>query len=114
MDILKNAGLILAIDMPWLMLVSPWAQKVIKGIQGSDLEMRLWPAIPVYLALGYLLSLAKTLQGAFLLGLCTYAVYDFTNLSTFKKYPLPFAVADSLWGGILMTIAFWVKGKLHF
>lgn len=80
-----------------------------RGIQGSPMEFRLWPAIPVYVALGYLLTLADSVKDAFLLGLSTYAVYDFTNLATFKKYPLKFAVADSLWGGTLMTLAFTVK-----
>ncbi len=109
MDIVKNAVLILAVDLPWLYLIGPWASKVVRGIQGSSLEMRAWPAVPVYLALGYLFTLAKSAQQAFAIGVCTYAVYDFTLMSIFKRYPLEFAVADSLWGGALMWIVFRLK-----
>ena len=108
-----NAVLIFAIDLPWLYAIGPWASKVVRGIQGTPLEMRVWPAIPVYLALGYLLSLAKSAEQAFAVGLATYAVYDFTLMSIFKKYPLEFAVADSLWGGVLMWIAFRLKEHLR-
>jgi uncharacterized membrane protein len=45
---------------------------------------------------------------AFLLGLCVYAVYDFTNLATLVNYDWRFAVADSLWGGVLFMIVYYV------
>lgn len=108
-EILKNALLVLVLDIPWLYTISGWSGAVVRGIQGSPMEFRMWPAIPVYLALGYLLTLAESAKGAFFLGLSTYAVYDFTNLATFKKYPLEFAAADSLWGGTLMTLAWYVR-----
>ena len=38
------------------------------------------------------------------MGLCTYAVYDFTNYSTLANYELQFAIADSIWGGVLFSI----------
>ena len=113
-NILKNVGLILAIDLPWLYSINGWANKVVTQIQGSRLEMKLWPAIPVYLALGYLLSIAKTAQQAFLMGLSTYVVYDFTLMAILKRYPLEFAVADSLWGGVLMWVAWRLKERLGF
>ena len=112
MDILKNAILILALDLPWLYSINSWANTIVSEIQGSRLEMKLWPAVPVYLALGYLLSVAKTIQQAFLIGLSTYVVYDFTVMTIFKGYPLMFAVADSLWGGTLMSIAWYLRRHL--
>lgn len=66
--------------------------------------MRFWAAIPVYIALAYLIHLVEKPMDAFWVGLSTYAVYDFTNLSTLKNYSLSFAVVDSLWGGILFAI----------
>jgi uncharacterized membrane protein len=32
-----------------------------------------------------------------------YAVYDFTNVAIFEDYDWKFAIADSLWGGILFV-----------
>ncbi len=112
MDILKNAAVIFAADLPWLYATSGWTGSILRGIQGSEIEFKLWAAIPVYLALGYLLSFAKTVGVAFTLGASVYAVYDFTNLATFKKYPVEFAVADSLWGGTLMSIAWYLRRHL--
>lgn len=108
-NVLKNAAILFAIDIPWLYAISGWAGSVVRGIQGSTLEFQLWPAIPVYLALGYILQYAKTASEAFAIGMATYAVYDFTNLATFKNYPLRFAVADTVWGGILMMLAWTLR-----
>jgi uncharacterized membrane protein len=100
--------IILIIDLPWLMLTSTNAQKMIRSIQKSDLQIRILPAAVVYIALAYLVTLPKNPKDAFLLGLCTYAVYDFTNLATLKNYSLQFAILDSLWGGILFLIVHYI------
>lgn len=98
------AVLLLLVDLPWLFVSSPYVQTMIQKIQGSALELRFWAAIPVYIALAYLIHLVEKPMDAFWMGLCTYAVYDFTNLSTLKNYSLNFAVVDTLWGGILFAI----------
>jgi uncharacterized membrane protein len=102
------AFIIFLIDIPWLWLSSSWVGKMIRDIQGSSLEMKILPAIVVYLALAYLAMIPKTHLEAFLMGTSVYAVYDFTNLATLKDYQLPFAIADSLWGGILFTIVSYI------
>ncbi len=98
------AVLIFLVDIPWLWTVSGWSGQMIRDIQGSVLEMRIWPAAVVYLALAYLAMIPRSHLEAFLMGSSIYAVYDFTNLATLKKYQLPFAIADSIWGGVLFTI----------
>jgi uncharacterized membrane protein len=40
------------------------------------------------------------------MGLCVYAVYDFTNLSTLDGWSWRFALADSLWGGVITAVVF--------
>ena len=106
-DLIKyttTAALIAVLDLPWLLLSNTFASGMIRKIQGSEMELRAFPAIIVYFALAYLAQIPKTAMDAFLLGLCVYAVYDFTNLATLAKYDWRFAIADSLWGGILFTI----------
>lgn len=66
----------------------------------------------MYLALAFLLLQMKTAQEAFYVGAATYAVYDFTNLATLKNYDVRFALADSLWGGILFYLGFTVVEKI--
>lgn len=102
------AVLIFLVDIPWLWAVSGWSGEMIRDIQGSALQMKIWPAAIVYLALAYLATIPRSHLEAFLMGTSVYAVYDFTNLATLKNYQLPFAIADSLWGGTLMTIVYWL------
>lgn len=109
MDALRSliplAVLFIICDIPWLTFVAPWFQTMGKKIQGgAPITIRWEGAPPVYLALAYLITRAGTSIEAFLIGLSTYAVYDWTNYMTFAKYETPFAVADSLWGGVLFVI----------
>ena len=110
--ILVNALVILGIDAIWLLAIQKRYKAAIAKIQGSPPEFRPIYAVPVYLALGYLLTLPKNLTQAFFLGLSTYAVYDFTVLALFKDYSLPMALMDTLWGGVLMMAAYYVQLRL--
>ena len=106
--------LIPVLDAPWLYYQSAAAKGMLESVQGGrPLSMRLWPAVVVYVALAYLLLQQTSATGAFLAGAAVYAVYDFTNLSLLKDYTLNFAVADTLWGGILFAIAFWSLEKIR-
>jgi uncharacterized membrane protein len=97
--------LILVCDLPWLYASSSTVQPMFKKIQGGmPLEVRGVAAVPVYFALAILVQIGKSTAEAGLIGLCTYAVYDFTNLATLTNYRLDFAIADSLWGGALFMI----------
>jgi uncharacterized membrane protein len=112
--LLPLALLFIVCDLPWLYTVGPWSQTMIKKIQrGAPMVLRWEAAPPVYIALAYLLLQATSTLNAFLIGLSTYAVYDFTNYATLDKYDPYFAVADSLWGGILFTIVRSVAIKLN-
>lgn len=106
--------LIPLLDAPWLWYQTGAARPMFEAIQGGrPLQMRLLPAVVVYIALAYLLLQQTSIQGAFLSGAATYAVYDFTTMSLFKDYKLSFASMDSLWGGILFASAFWVLEKIR-
>jgi len=97
------------LDLPWLIFQNSWVQEFMREIQGGrSMNTRLWAGAPVYLALGYLLTQQISAPRAFLAGLCVYAVYDFTQLFAFDKYPLSFAVIDTLWGGFLMAFSWWL------
>ena len=99
----------LILDLPWLMISSQWSGDMIRDIQGSALVINPIPAVIVYLALGFLATIPTTPAESFGLGAATYAVYDFTNLATLKKYQPLFAVVDTFWGGVLFTLLFYVR-----
>jgi uncharacterized membrane protein len=102
------------LDLPWLFIQGEAVQDIVRDIQGDrSMNVRLWGAIPVYLALGYTATQVTNVPRAFLMGMTTYAVYDFTQIVTFDKYPIWFAVADTLWGGVLMALAWWILSKMN-
>ena len=103
--IVPIALLVIVCDLPWLYGSSGWSQAMLKRIQGGAPVTFRWEGAPiVYIALAYLVLQARSDAQAFLIGLSTYAVYDFTNYSVLANYDPMFAVADTLWGGILFTI----------
>ena len=104
MNFLLIILLFIAVDSIWLIGGSSLSSRMVQDIQGSPITIRFLPAVIVYVALAYLVSIPKTSKEAFLLGLSTYAIYDFTNYAILKNYSLQFALMDTIWGGILMTI----------
>ena len=111
-SILVSAVLILLLDLPWLFLNQTWAGSMIRSIQGSPVKLRIIPALLVYLFLAYLVTIPKSMGEAFLIGVATYGVYDATNYATLTKYSPTFAVADTLWGGVLLSTAWWALRRL--
>ena len=106
-------GLIaIAIDVPWLLYNQTTSSKLIQGIQGSTLSVRMAPAAAVYMAIGILLTRARSPVDAALIGAATYAVYDFTNYATLKAYDLNFALKDIIWGGILFGLTAFIGEKI--
>jgi uncharacterized membrane protein len=104
---------LVVLDAPWLWINSKRVADFVSDIQGGrSLNPRLWAGIPVYLALGYMVTQQTSAPRAFLVGLCTYAVYDFTQVVALDRYPIEFAFADTLWGGLLMALAWWIAHRV--
>ena len=104
--------LLIIVDLPWLYFGSGFTKKMIHNIQKSDMKIKYLPAVIVYLFVTYLVTLPTTPLDAFLLGVSVYGVYDFTNLSILTNYSLTFAVMDTLWGGTLFVIAYYIIDSL--
>ncbi len=105
-QVLKNAALTFAIDVPWLLFIQNTTDRVFRAVQGSPIEIRPAPAVVVYIFLGYLAQFPKSALEAMLLGVAVYGVYDATNYATLKNYDPEFAIVDTLWGGILFWLVF--------
>ena len=101
------------IDAVWLFLQSTRFSEIVQDIQTDrPMKMRIWGGIPVYIAIGYLVTQMPSAPRAFLAGLTSYAIYDFTQIATLDRYPLSFALADSSWGGVLFALTWWVGNKM--
>jgi uncharacterized membrane protein len=84
-------------------------QSVYLNIQKSPLKVRYASAAMCYVFLTallyfFILKPNRPIRDAFLLGVCVYGVYDATTYALLREYPLPFAVIDTLWGGVLFAL----------
>ena len=52
----------------------------------------------------FIIRTHRSIGEAFLLGFLIYGIFEFTNMSIFKKWELKTAVIDSLWGGTLFAL----------
>ncbi|MBC7419181.1 MAG: DUF2177 family protein [Bdellovibrio sp.] len=119
----------IVIDYVWLNFVAKkfYIEQMseVGRIQNGEFKPIIWAAIIVYilLALGIVYFILPQIEpgqgflqvflcGAFF-GLICYGVYDMTNLSTLKSWPLALAAADMAWGafvtGVVTVIAQYVK-----
>jgi uncharacterized membrane protein len=101
--LLKAAIAIFIVDLFWLATGGIYARRMIELIQGKSIELRFISAIFVYLFLAYMLLQTNSSLQAFMYGVCIYGVYDFTNHAVFERYDWKFAIADTLWGGVLFV-----------
>ena len=104
MTILAKAAVALFIvDLFWLSTGGIYGRNMIELIQGKPIEVRFVSALFVYAFLAYMLLQTESSLQAFTYGVCIYGVYDFTNHAVFERYDWKFAIADTLWGGVLFV-----------
>ena len=100
---LKTAAVLFFVDLFWLGTGGIYGRAIIERIQGESISFRAIGGIIVYLFLAYLVLETTSYQQAFFHGLAVYGVYDFTNYTVFRQYDWKFAIADTIWGGILFV-----------
>jgi uncharacterized membrane protein len=103
--LIKTAAVIFLVDIFWLLTGGIYARNMTERIQGKPIQMRFASAIIVYLFLAFMLLQTKSAKEAFLYGVAIYGVYDFTNHALLDQYDWKFAIADTIWGGVLFVIA---------
>jgi uncharacterized membrane protein len=116
--------LLVLVDSIYLYFIGkPVFDKTVAAIQNSSLVVNIAPAVFTYILMAILLnyfiiSVNKSAFDAFILGFCTYGIFDFTNMAIFKKYNLRTAITDTLWGAILFfsvtTITYYIKRTKMF
>jgi|688.fasta_scaffold648469_2 uncharacterized membrane protein len=99
------AVVIFVVDLLWLSTGGQYAVRIAENIQGSKVSLNYYYALVVYFFLAYMLLKTNSYMEAFFFGVCIYGVYDFTTLAIFKNYDVRFAVADTIWGGILFVLS---------
>jgi uncharacterized membrane protein len=103
--LLKTAAFIFLVDIFWLATGGIFARRMTERIQGKPIEFRFVSAVIVYILLAYMLLETTSAKQAFMYGVAIYGVYDFTNHALLDQYDWKFAIADTLWGGVLFVVA---------
>ena len=109
---LKTAGTLFFVDLFWLSTAGIFGRAMMERIQGRPVEFRILGAVLVYLIAAYMLLQTTSYQQAFIYGFMMYAFYEATNYSIFERYDWKFALADSVWGGILFVITRYLLKKV--
>ena len=117
MEYLKIGIILLLLDAIYLSVFGGKFTQMIKSIQGSEVVMRYGSTIVCYTIIVYMINYfiiipKRSIMDAFILGVCTYGVFDTVNYAIFKKYKLHLAIIDTLWGGTLYALTTLIFRKL--
>lgn len=114
----KIIVIMLSIDSLYLKYIgSRLFAPMVQNIQGTRMKLELLSALIAYLFLVivlyvFIIQPHKTPWNAFILGMCIYGIYDFTNKAIFRNYDWIPAVVDTIWGGILFYLVTTLVYKL--
>lgn len=117
--ILISSISMILIDSIYLSLIGKSTfDDTVKEIQGTSIKINLIPAIITYIFMiillnYFIISQKKSPIDAFILGLCTYGIFDFTNMTIFKNYSIKTGVIDTIWGAILFYIVTAITYKIE-
>ena len=102
---IKAIIILILVDLFWLSTAGIFGRTMMERIQGAPLHIRYLAALIVYIFAAYLLLGTRSYKEAFMAGAAVYGVYEFTNLAVFEQWDWKFAVADTMWGGVLFVCA---------
>ena len=97
---------VLVLDMIYISCVKTLFNKLIKGIQGSDIKLNLEATFLDYILIifsmyYFIIQKNASIEESMILGLCIYGIYELTNMAVFKKWTWQVVMIDSIWGAVL-------------
>ena len=115
--LLLTAGILVLLDIIFLNYSTPIFNKMVKDMQGSDINPKKITLPLVYIVVilqlyYFIISKNASSFDAFLLGFTTYGIFDLTNYTIFKKYSFNVVIIDILWGGILYALTTYIVSKI--
>jgi uncharacterized membrane protein len=109
-NILKLSIIVLLLDGIFLYLIKDLFREQILSVQNSEPQINFVGAVICYFFIililyWFIIKDNKSHNDAFILGVCTYGIYEYTNYSLLKNWNFQTTVIDTLWGGILFTLS---------
>ena len=109
--LIKLSFFLIIIDAIWIYFIMlNKFNKQIEIVQNTPLQLDIYAAIITYIFIitllyYFIIKENKSIKDAFLLGLCTYGIYEFTNKSIIKNWSYETSIIDTLWGGVLFALS---------
>jgi uncharacterized membrane protein len=109
-NILKLSIIVLFLDSIFLYFSKNLFNKQIIQVQNSELKLNIFGAIFAYIFIifslyWFIIKDNKSIKDAFILGLSTYAIYEYTNYALFKNWRFETTIFDTIWGGVLFMLS---------
>jgi uncharacterized membrane protein len=106
----------LSLDAIYFYINQSFFSTTIYNVQKSNVKPRYISVAFTYLLLVmieyyFIIRPKKDLKDAFLLGAGIYGVYELTNYSTLKDWPLFLVIMDTIWGGILFMLVTYLHNR---
>jgi len=109
----KVGIIILLLDFLYMQIIYKKFNNLIVSVQKSDIKLNTTGAILCYSLIIFMLYYFiikenKPVLDAFILGFCTYGIYETTNLSLLNNWDYNIALIDTIWGGILYALTTYI------
>ena len=117
MPIIVLSIVVLVLDMIYISCVKTLFNKLIKGIQGSDLKLDLTATLLDYILIifsmyYFIIQKNASIEEAMILGLCIYGIYELTNMAILKRWTWEVVMIDSIWGAVLYGTSTFLYRKI--
>ena len=118
-QVIISGIIMLLLDSVYLYIFSKFFNNIVFNIQNSKIKFRILGAVLCYIFLifglnYFIIDQKKPFLDAFLLGIVIYGVYETTSYTLLDKWPLNAVILDTLWGGILFTLTYFLALKILF
>jgi len=109
-DIIKLSTIVLSLDGMFLYLIKDLFTKQIYDVQGSSIKVNYIGFVLSYVCIvgllyKFIIKEKKDYNDAFILGLLSYGMYEYTTLALLKNWRIETTIIDSIWGGILFGLS---------
>jgi uncharacterized membrane protein len=116
--VIISGVIMLLLDFVYLFIFSKFFSNIVYNIQNSKLKFKILGAVLCYIFLifglnYFIIDQKKPLLDAFLLGIVIYGVYETTTYALLDNWPLSAVVLDTLWGGVLFTLTYFLTLKIQ-
>ena len=113
---IKLSLIVLLLDAIFIFFSKNIFNNQIVKVQNSNLQLNNIGALLAYsfiiLSLyWFIIKEKKNIKDAFILGLCIYGIYEYTNFALLKNWEFKTTIIDTLWGGTLFALSTYIYNK---